>query len=525
MSKTTIKELALSLSEKHDLSQADAERFVATLFEVINEGLEDEKLVKVKGLGAFKIIGVAARKSVDVNTGEPIVIEGRNKISFTPDASMRDDVNKPFAQFETVVINDGVDFSSIDKEYENGTETASEKKAEVRLESVEESHENAVEPLDTVAESPEKIDETRIAESSEKIDEARIAESPEKIDEARIAESPEKIDETRIAESPEKIVENQAKIDEVPGTVAETPKNSVDNSYKTEETATEEDAAISEPEVGSSSQKPIEENIEQQKEQTSRDIVEEASTSKTANAVEDEAEGDTSTERKTLEKDAVRSEVKEESDRELIDEEAHQNHALKALVVTAVVIVIGCLCGGYYLFSQIQKRDNHIEMLEKQMKLVAQHQNNGQKNSNKAAKPNQQATKASQGQDSTSQQVNGSKQATSQVPQAEDKSSALRDNASLRDKAKPANPQVDNKQAALQEQYDKDVRIRTGAYVIVGIKKTVTVHSGQTMDGISRSNLGPGMECYLEAVNGGKRELKAGESIKIPELKLKKRRR
>ena len=123
MSKTTIKELALSLSEKHDLSKADAERFVATIFEVINDGLEDDKLVKVKGLGAFKIIGVAARKSVDVNTGEPIVIEGRNKISFTPDASMRDDVNKPFSQFETVIINDGVDFSSIDKEYENENET------------------------------------------------------------------------------------------------------------------------------------------------------------------------------------------------------------------------------------------------------------------------------------------------------------------------------------------------------------------------------------------------------------------
>ena len=127
MSKTTIKELAPSLSDKHDLSKADAERFVSAIFEVINEGLENDKLVKVKGLGAFKIIGIAARKSVDVNTGEPIVIESRNKISFTPDASMRDDVNKPFSQFETVIISDGVDFSSIDKEYENENEVARDK--------------------------------------------------------------------------------------------------------------------------------------------------------------------------------------------------------------------------------------------------------------------------------------------------------------------------------------------------------------------------------------------------------------
>ena len=136
MSKTTIKELALSLSEKHDLSRADAERFAASVFEVINDGLEDDKLVKVKGLGAFKIIGVAARKSVDVNTGEPIVIEGRNKISFTPDASMRDDVNKPFSQFETVVINDGVDFSSIDKEYEDESKGAPEKKLDTAIDTI-----------------------------------------------------------------------------------------------------------------------------------------------------------------------------------------------------------------------------------------------------------------------------------------------------------------------------------------------------------------------------------------------------
>lgn len=124
MSKLGIKELSSSLSDKHGLNKNDAEKFVAAIFDVINEGLETDKLVKVKGLGTFKIVGVAARKSVDVNTGEPIVIEGRDKISFTPDATLRDEVNKPFSQFDTVVLNEGVDFSSIDKAFEADPEAA-----------------------------------------------------------------------------------------------------------------------------------------------------------------------------------------------------------------------------------------------------------------------------------------------------------------------------------------------------------------------------------------------------------------
>lgn len=432
MSKTTIKELALSLSEKHDLNKADAERFVATIFEVINNGLEDDKLVKVKGLGAFKIIGIAARKSVDVNTGEPIVIEGRNKISFTPDASMRDDVNKPFSQFETVVINDGVDFSSIDKEYENDDEIASEKETEIR------------------------------------------------------------------------------------------PKTVADDTNKTEETTIKEGVAISEPDVEPStssispiSQKPIEEdsllqeeltgNIDGEKENIKSESIKNIDSENKENKKKATPDENNATKQDRIEKElsedkeaAIESRSAETKvDRKLIDDEkTHPNHALKTLIIIAVVIVIGCLCGGYYLFSQIQRRDSHIEMLEKQMRLVAQHQKKGQGTS----KPNIQTRKAQQAQDS--------------IPsKADSKQEAIKQETS----------QTEDKQTALQDQYNKDVRIRTGAYVIVGIKKTVTVRSGQTMDGISRSNLGPGMECYLEAVNGGKRELKAGESINIPELKLKKR--
>lgn len=438
MSKTTIKELALSLSEKHDLSKADAERFVATIFEVINDGLEDEKLVKVKGLGAFKIIGVAARKSVDVNTGEPIVIEGRNKISFTPDASMRDDVNKPFSQFETVIINDGVDFSSIDKEYENET-----------------------------VENEEKVTTDKDDNKEQEKTENEIS----------------KDTETLIKSEPgdrERLTKDHSQ---------EMPLSTESDSAAKNDPPTE---SVTPAESGSSA----ESDIPAVKDETPAESETSTVNKETPAESKSSAEVDFATERRDIER---------EVEKELINyKETHPSHAMKVLAITAVVFVIACLCGGYYLFSQIQRRDSHIEMLEKQMRMVAQQQ----KEKKVATKPSKQIPQAKQEQDTLPQETDGKQDDAKLMPQADRKQETLK---------------AADKQTALQDQYNKDVRIRTGAYVIVGIKKTVTVRSGQTMEGISRSSLGPGMECYLEAVNGGKRELKAGESLNIPELKLKKR--
>lgn len=451
MSKTTIKELALSLSEKHDLSKADAERFVATIFEVINDGLEDDKLVKVKGLGAFKIIGVAARKSVDVNTGEPIVIEGRNKISFTPDASMRDDVNKPFSQFETVIINDGVDFSSIDKEYENETVENEEKVTTDKDDNKEqEKTENEIsKDTETLIKSEPGDRERLTKDHSQEMPLSTESDSAAKNDPPTESVTP--------AES------GSSAESDIPAVKDETPAESETSTVNKETPAEEETFTVNK-------ETPAE--------------------SKSS------AEVDFATERRDIER---------EVEKELINyKETHPSHAMKVLAITAVVFVIACLCGGYYLFSQIQRRDSHIEMLEKQMRMVAQQQ----KEKKVATKPSNQIPQAKQEQDTLPQETDGKQDDAKLMPQADSKQETLK---------------AADKQTALQDQYNKDVRIRTGAYVIVGIKKTVTVRSGQTMEGISRSSLGPGMECYLEAVNGGKRELKAGESLNIPELKLKKR--
>lgn len=115
MAKVSIVDMAKAIVSKHRLSQQEAEKFVTALFDVINEGLYRDKIVKVKGLGTFKVIDVRERESVNVNTGERVVIESHGKITFTPDPIMRDLVNKPFAQFETVVLNEGVDIEEISK--------------------------------------------------------------------------------------------------------------------------------------------------------------------------------------------------------------------------------------------------------------------------------------------------------------------------------------------------------------------------------------------------------------------------
>lgn len=113
MGKVTIQDICKVLVERKGLSKKDASNFVNMMFDTIQQGLERDLLVKVKGLGTFKIIDVDSRESVNVNTGERVLIEGHNKITFVPDALMKELVNKPFSQFETVVLNDGVDFDDV----------------------------------------------------------------------------------------------------------------------------------------------------------------------------------------------------------------------------------------------------------------------------------------------------------------------------------------------------------------------------------------------------------------------------
>lgn len=398
MSKVSITELASKLMEKHGLKRTEAELFIRQFVGVINDGLKNDKSVKVKGLGTFKVQAVSARKSVDVNTGEAIVIEGRDKISFTAEAVMRDLVNAPFAQFETVIVNDGVDFSEIDAKHEaDNTE--------------------AKEPTPTVEPTP-------VAEPEPTVEPTPVAE-------------PAVVEPTPVAEPKPAVVEPTPIVEPTP-------------------------------------------------------------------AVEDS------------DSDTDELEVKSKS----------YKNTIIVLASSLACVVILAVVGFVYMFSQIEKRDNRIAHLETQTATLADRMMKTHMSPAPAA--NQPAA------NDEADNILATNEQKIEAAQKADKENNLKTaEAKPEPKAKPkaaTKPTAEAKAHAAksapsilsQSAYDKDPRVRTGAYVITGIANTVTVKAGQTMSSLSKTYLGPGMECYLEAVNGGNRELKAGEKIKIPALKTKK---
>ena len=164
----TKQDLVNLLAQKNGLSRKKNVQFVNELVDLINEVLKDEKLLKISGLGTFKVIDTKDRESVNVQTGDRFVIEGRNKITFTPDAAMRELVNRPFSQFETVVLNDGVDFSDIPEEPADEEPIIEEPAPEEPI------NETPIEPIEPIVEQP--IVEQPIIE--EPIIEELISEQP-----------------------------------------------------------------------------------------------------------------------------------------------------------------------------------------------------------------------------------------------------------------------------------------------------------------------------------------------------------
>lgn len=435
MSKVSITELASKLMEKHGLKRTEAELFIRQFVGVINDGLKNDKSVKVKGLGTFKVQAVSARKSVDVNTGEAIVIEGRDKISFTAEAVMRDLVNAPFAQFETVIVNDGVDFSEIDAKNEAENTEAKEPTP-------------AVEPA-PVAEPEPTVEPTPVTEPEPTVEPAPVVEPEPTIEPAPVAE----------------------------------PEPTVEPAPAAEPEPTEEPAPVAEPEPAVVEPTPIVEPTP---------------------AVED-SDSDTD---------------------ELEAKSKSYKNTIIVLASSLACVVILAVVGFVYMFSQIEKRDNRIAHLETQTATLADrmmkthmspapvaNQPAANDEADNILATNEQKIEAAQKAD----KENNLKTAEAKPePKAEPKA-ATKPTAEAKAHAAKSAPSI-----LSQSAYDKDPRVRTGAYVITGIANTVTVKAGQTMSSLSKTYLGPGMECYLEAVNGGNRELKAGEKIKIPALKTKK---
>lgn len=511
MNKSDIKDLARQLSEQYELSKEDAEKFVEQMFVVLNEGLHYDKQVKVKGLGTFKVMSVAPRKSVNVQTGEPIIIEGREKISFTPDASMRDAVNRPFAQFETVVLNEGVDFTAIDKKYEDGvpeedmpaetTPEATEDPGSVVMPVVPD--ETSADGM-TVEEVPGSSPSKPEADAEKEQPEEDVAESETEMP----GEPAVKAEHVTVEAEPEKTPDEP-----MAGTAVEKAED-VESARDEEVGGSESAATEPEPEALESESVTMEPEVAVTKPEVNR---------KTTNVSEEP-------EQNVVQKPVSKAVTADLAANELLKEIHHNKRLIRWLgvaVIALLVVFAGITC---YFYLELSRRDNRIQHLEFSTAVMSSHKILGHRSVDSAAMAKSKADSARIARPAKTVKAVEAAQEKAELRQKEVVSgpASVKTNgqatsatqAKTKDKAK-----ADVKTAKADDAasaYDKDPRIRTGAYRIVGIDHTVTVKAGQTLSSISRMALGPGMECYVEAVNGGRTEFKAGDKIKIPALKHKK---
>ena len=398
-----VNDFARELSEKYGLSLGDASDFVSAMFDVVKEELDGaDSSVKIKGFGTFKVSAVGARASVDVNTGERIIIDGRNKISFTPEVLLRDRVNRPFVQFETVVLNDGVDFSEIDEESE--------------------------EELDSVTEAePQGVQLSPTAPTGQPTGQP-----------------------------------------------------------------TDQSANLQSPSVTASKAVNTEEH---------RDMARRLMTPKTETIEEDSEESD----------DKTTATAPEADDEGIVIGGCRQRspRIMYVLTIASFLILVSLGIGMYFLYQRIEEKNHVIDRLES--RLYAQ----------------QEAAERADAQPAVAVKdtivPNDSLRAAELHAAEKAKKDSIAASKSAGE-AKTSQASAATPTATTPSDYNYDTRVRTGAYIIVGVAKTVTVQPGQTLASISKAYLGEGMECYVEVLNN-RHSVKAGEKLKIPQLKLKPRKR
>lgn len=444
MSKFSLNTLGKLLADKSGLSQVEAELFIRKMFDVCNQGLDADKQVKIKWLGTFKVQATKDRESINVNTGERFTIEGRDKLTFTPDNILKEIVNKPFAQFETVVVNDGVDFDEIDEKFgEEQTEDAPEQV----IDFLDEEKTATPNPEVVVIESEkEKEDEQakQIAIEQAKLERLKQAQlEQERIQKEK--QEQERLEQERLEQEKLELAQQQQAL-----------------------------KAVVEPAVPAS----------------------------------DESE--------------------EEEEKEEEEESSNSHHIVipRYLVVAVCLIVVALIGGmGWFAFNygQMTAQRDHLAM-----QLNQYHQAPAKKVPAKpAAAPLSQEQKLRQKAMEDSIRMAKTAEAVKLAENSDEESANAEKAKQAEAKAKAeAKDKAEEKAASkiASSQYDKDARVRTGAYRIIEVAQTVTVGAGQTLEQISTRYLGSGMECYVEALNGTS-TVKAGQKIKIPKLELKKKKK
>ena len=481
MSKFSLNTLGKLLADKSGLSQVEAELFIRKMFDVCNQGLDADKQVKIKWLGTFKVQATKDRESINVNTGERFTIEGRDKLTFTPDNILKEIVNKPFAQFETVVVNDGVDFDEIDEKF--GEEQTEDAPAQV---------------LDF-------LDEEKTATPNPEVVVIRSEKEKEKEAEDELAKQ---------------IAIEQAKLERLKQ--AQLEQERIQKEKQEQERLEQERLEQERLEQEKLEQKRLEqEKLEQERLEQERLEQERLEQEKLELAQQQQA-------LKAVVEPAVPA--SDESEEEEEEEESSNSHHIvipRYLVVAVCLIVVALIGGmGWFAFNygQMTAQRDHLAM-----QLNQYHQAPAKKApANAVAAPLSQEQKLRQKAIEDSIRMAKTAEAVKLAEQSDEASdkaeNAKQDEAKAKAKAAAKEEDKVASKTESSAHYDKDVRVRTGAYRIVGVAQTVTVGAGQTLEQISNRYLGSGMECYVEALNGTG-TVKAGQKIKIPKLELKKKKK
>lgn len=475
MSKNSLNGLADKLAEKSGLSQIEAELFIRKMFDVCHQGLAADKIVKMRWLGTFKVTSVKERESVDVNTGERIVIEGRDKISFTPDNILKEIVNRPFAQFETVIVNDGVDFESIDKKYEDSLEDEEQEESLEKPKPIIEVVEPTETPLpDVISEETTQAEAVSSSEptTSGVIDFLDVPENPSEDSSVVVIGEDSTIE-------PQTTVSQEVPTEEIPSSVSDDIQ-----ADSREENSNAEIEAETDAEIGTD------------------------------------------------------AEIEAETDAEIgADDEVEirRRHFIipKYVVIIAsftLLLLIGGLGWFAFNYGQMAAQRDHLELQLAQYKtdknVVSKPANVKSQEQLLQEKARQDSLRMAKANDA----IKAAERADSLKSAAVDKEMSVKnlktDEKSAELKKKSATDKKRDKAAehanVVSDKYDSDPRVRTGAYRIVGVDQVVTVGEQQTMATLSKRYLGPGMECYIEALNGTS-TIKSGQKVKIPKLELKKK--
>ena len=547
MSKISLSDLAQRLAEKSGISLQDAELFIRKMFDVANEGLQSDKLVKMKWLGTFKVMAVKDRESVDVNTGERIIIEGRDKISFTPDNILKEIVNKPFAQFETVVVNDGVDFDEIDRKFENAEEDGPV--SDSTLESVPDSENSSVESF-VEQDSPAT---SGVIDFLDEENDAPVSDEMIVIGEKRLSQ--ENVAEPEETNPEEKKPEESEPAATEPAVFKPAVSEPVESESATSELETKESEVPAQNEVES-----VVSDEENESTLTEETPIAEKVPSDEENSI---------TEIPIVEEAPIEVEASSDEETPSSDEETDKRHIVlpRSLVIAASVVFLAMIGGfGWFAFNygKMAAQRDHLalqldnyqqtltekkvpaksaltqeEILRKkaiedsvrmaQASEAVKKAENAELNMDATvdkqsidvksaeAKKNLEAKKLADAKNlaDAKRQVDAKKLAETKKQQETKKLAEAK-------KKEEARKLAEKHAAQASSKYDQDARVRTGAYRIIGVSEVVTAREGQTIKSLSQRYLGPGMECYVEALNGNSL-LKPGQKVKIPKLELKKK--